>query len=236
MLPIWLEFLMFFGFWPLFFFCLGLIVFMLWFWYRRTPFSARNLAKAIREKIPIILAQFDDGRCAFFYSKAFNPEGIIKTMLNKKTELTFFLPRPFEVMPTGENSEIPSETKQMKARGLISQPMHLHGAPLTVGYAGTGVGCNLKTLANVQYGPSNNPTSDEEKKMAPFFPVDLRTIEFIFPLCWSQSQIKANEKTAELRGLARGEKYFGEKIKPWMPLLIILGLILGICAVIFLAR
>lgn len=208
-MEIWLEYLIFFGFWILLFACAGLGLGWLLWWKTMTPKSVRQLRKALKKKLPPLFVGWDDGRLTIHCPTEILPEGALKTK-----DLTFALPRPS-----------PKDTPQI--RDVLNKRFFMDGVPVWIGYAGKAVAANPKTLAILEYGDAFNPT---------FFPVDARTLKTTMPNAWDQMLITALEVKADLSGMLKGKKYFGGLVKQWMPLMVILALIVAIIVLAMLFR
>jgi len=208
-MPPWLEYLVFFGFWVLIFACPAILFgWMIW-WFKLTPENVRNLRYALKKKLPPTIVGWDDGRMTIHAPTEILPEGAIKTgdIKNAKTGgLRFTLPRAS-----------PNDPPNVKE--VLQKRFFMDGVPVLIGYAGKAVAANVETLAVLEYGDRFNPT---------FFPVDARTLKNAMPHAWDQMLITALETKADLSGMLKGKKYFGNLVKQWMPLMVILALVIAI--------
>jgi len=204
-MPPWLEYLVFFGFWILIFACPAIVFgWMIW-WFKLTPKNVRSLRQALKKKLPPIFVGWDDGRMTIHAPTEILPEGAIKT-----GDLTFTLPRA-------------SPTDTPKIKEVLQKRFFMDGCPVWIGYAGKAVAANVKTLAVLEHGDKFNP-----KHNPTFFPVDARTLKTTMPHAWDQMLITALETKADLSGMLKGKKYFGNFVKQWMPLMVILALVIAI--------
>jgi len=209
-----------------------LFAWVIW-WLKLTPKQVKRLRHALRNKIPHMDIEFDDGHCEILYATEIKPEGVIKSKVGKNPPLIFTLPRPISEVGN-EHSDALNE--------LLTRKTTMDGVPHFVGYSGKGVLTNKKTLATLEHSPieplTSNPSVKLEVDVAGnvanvFFPVSRKQLKAVFGKQWNQAQLRALEVAAEMDGMLQGKKYFGNIVKQWMPIMLILGL--GIILVILAA-
>ena len=213
---------MFFGFWPVLFSTIALgLAWAVW-WFRFTSKSVRSLRYALRNKIPFLTVEFDDGRTEIMHATEILPEGVIKTK-----NLNFTLPRASET----------TDEEEQSVNQLLTKKSTMEGVPHLVGYAGKAVASNVETLAAMEHAP--NPTGKSRvidvlgEKWKVFYPVDLRSLKTAMPLAFDQMLITSLEKKAELSGMLSAKKYSGQALMQIMPfMIIVLVLVFGIVAVL----
>lgn len=227
MIPAWLEYTIFWGFWILLILVVVLLGLLMVNEVAWLPKEAKILRKAKRKRKTVMIVGNDDGSLEFETEKQLLAEGIVETNTGK----IFFLPRPWK-KPEVEDVEegVWDQVKKLVTKKFILKSV---GVPVWLAYAGTTIAGNPKMLANLEYGPAQSQSQATKsfnvggKPVTFLFPVDVRTLYAVRPFTWPQSLWKATKREIEVNTMLKLKKFHGG-LKEYMPFMIIALLIIAI--------